>query len=196
MPPISYHPLFQFLQSLADIPHSEFERVRMVFRPACLAKGQYFIQAGEVPTTFGFLVSGLCRLYYLDTSGTEWTKSFCLANTVIAAYSALLLGEPSRLFIEALEDSTLLVADYAMYQTLTRDHPCWQILSGKFAEGLFIKKEQRESELLLDDAPTRYAKFLTEYPGLESRVKQYHIASYLGITPVSLSRIRAQRLNL
>jgi CRP-like cAMP-binding protein len=168
----------------------------MIFRPFCLSKGQYFIQAGEVPTTFGFLISGLCRLYYLDPSGTEWTKAFCLANSVVAAYSALLRGEPSRLFIQALEDSSLLVADYAVYQTLTMEHPCWQILNGKLAESLFIKKEQRESELLLDDAPTRYEKFLTEYPGLEARVKQYHIASYLGITPVSLSRIRAQRLNL
>jgi CRP-like cAMP-binding protein len=135
-------------------------------------------------------------LYYLDATGTEWTKSFCVAGNVVAAYSALLRGEPSRLYIQALEPSTLLIADFAAYQTLTLEHPCWQIVNCKLAESLFIKKEQRESELLLDDAPTRYQKFLDEYPGLEARVKQYHIASYLGITPVSLSRIRAQRLNL
>jgi CRP-like cAMP-binding protein len=135
-------------------------------------------------------------LYYRDARGTEWTKAFCLAGTVVAAYSALLRGEPSRLSIQALEPSTLLVADFDSYQTLTAEHPCWQIVNRKLAEGLFIKKEQRESELLLDDASTRYQNFLDEYPGLEARVKQYHIASYLGITPVSLSRIRAQRLNL
>jgi CRP-like cAMP-binding protein len=67
-----------------------------------------------------------------------------------------------------------------------------QQLNCKIAESLFIKKERREATLLLDDAKTRYLNFLEEYPGLETRLKQYHIASYLGITPVSLSRVRAQ----
>jgi CRP-like cAMP-binding protein len=196
MTPVPYRPLTRFLQAHADIPPAECDRVARIFHPYNLTNGQFFIQAGDVPTTFGFLISGLCRLYYLDAAGTEWTKSFCLAGSVVAAYSALLRGEPSRLFIEALEPSTFLVAEYAAYQTVTSEHPCWQIVHRKLAEDLFIKKEQRESQLLLDDAPTRYQHFLAEYPGLEARVKQYHIASYLGITPVSLSRIRAQRLNL
>jgi CRP-like cAMP-binding protein len=138
------------------------------------------------------VVSGLLRLYYIDANGNEFIKSFCVENEIVAAYSALLLHEPSRLFIQALEPSTLLVADFAEYQAVSAQHACWQMVNSRIAETLFIKKEKREAALLLDDAETRYRAFLAEYPQLEQRVKQHHIASYLGITPVSLSRIRAR----
>ena len=66
----------------------------------------------------------------------------------------------------------------------------WERLGRLLTEQLYIKKEQREAEFLLDDAPTRYRNFQKQYPGLEDRLPQYHVASYLGITPVALSRIR------
>jgi CRP-like cAMP-binding protein len=186
-----YQQLFHVLRSLTEIPDSETDKLINIFHPVKLTAGENFIQAGEVPKTIAFILSGLLRLYYLDNSGKEFTKSFCLSNEFIASYSALLLKKPSRLFIEALEDTNLLVADYTNYQKLTQEHQSWQIVNLKLTQALFIKKEKRESELLLDHATTRYLNFLTEYPQLETRVKQYHIASYLGITAVSLSRIRA-----
>ena len=69
---------------------------------------------------------------------------------------------------------------------------CWQIVARKLAEMVFILKEKREAELLLSDAQERYQQFLADYPNLEKHIAQYHIASYLGITPESLSRIRAK----
>lgn len=184
--------LRQFLQTMVDAPDDELEQMGRLFRPASLARGAFFIQAGEQPQTLGFVLSGLLRLYYIDEAGGEYTKAFCVENSFVAAYSALLLGEPSRLFIEALEESALLVADYSAYQSLAAGSLRWQIMRGRLAEALFIRKEKREGELVLDDATARYRRFLAEYPGLEPRLKQYHIASYLGISPVSLSRIRRQ----
>lgn len=184
--------LTQLLQSISTIPESELAKVQEIFRPVQLAKGDFFARAGERPQTLGFVTSGLLRLYYIDPDGDEFSKSFCDENSFVAAYSALLTGVPSRIFIEALEDSTLLVANYDAYQALSEGHLCWQIVNRKIAETLFIKKELRESELLLDDAQTRYLRFQAEYPGLDGRLKKYQIASYLGITPVSLSRIRTQ----
>lgn len=90
-----------------------------------------------------------------------------------------------------MEDSTLITVDYETYQELLGSHTCWQIVARKLAEMVFILKEKREAELLLNSAPERYQQFLTDYPDLETRVPQYHIASYLGITPESLSRIRS-----
>lgn len=183
--------LHQLLQTLTPIPDVELRKAENIFQPVQLAKGDFFVRAGDVPQTLGFVLVGLLRLYYIDDNGNEWTKSFCAANSFVAAYSALLLGEPSRLFIETLEDSTLLVAPHHTFQSLCQEHPCWQAVNRQLAEALFIKKEKREATLLLDDAPTRYLNFLADYSDLEPRLKQYHIASYLGITPEALSRIRA-----
>ena len=180
------------LRSLVNLPDDEVAQVASLFQSHTLKRGDFFVRAGDAPRTIGFIVSGILRLYYVDDEGSEYTKSFCVENDFVAAYSALLLAQPSRLFIQALEDSRLLIADYSVYRLLCEGHPCWQVVNCKIAEGLFIKKEKRESTLLLDDAKTRYLNFLKEYPGLETRLKQHHIASYLGITPVTLSRIRAQ----
>ena len=187
-----YEQLHQVIRSFTAIPEAEWTKARQLFQPVVLQKGSFFVRAGEVPKSLGFVVSGLLRLFYIDDDGAEFNKSFSAENGFVAAYSGLLLQEPSRLFVDALEDSELLVADYAAYQVLAEGHPCWQIINRKIAENLFIKKEKRESELLLDSATTRYMRFRAEYPALVDRLKQYHIASYLGITPVALSRIRRQ----
>lgn len=180
------------LMALAAIPDEEWRKAEALFRPRSIPAGVHFAEAGKRAQTLAFVITGLLRLYYLDHSGNDYTKSFCAENSFVGAYSSLLLGEPSRLFIVTLEDSILLEADYDAYQQLAQSHICWQMVNRQLAESLFIKKEKRESELLLDDATTRYLTFQAEFPGLESRLKQYHVASYLGITPVTLSRIRAQ----
>lgn len=184
--------LITILKSLVNLTEIEVHQTVCLFQIHTLRKGEFFIRAGDVPQVIGFTISGILRLYYMDTDGNEFTKSFCAENSFVAAYSALLLKQPSRLFIQALEDVKLLIADYSAYRSLSNLYPGLQQLSCKIAEYLFIKKEQRESSLLLDDAKTRYLSFLEAYPGLEARLKQHYIASYLGITPVSLSRIRTQ----
>lgn len=180
------------LRSLIDLPDDEAVKAATLFQPFCLKRGEFFVRAGEMPKTIGIVMSGILRLYYVDVDGDEYSKSFCAEGSFVAAYSALLLQQSSRLFIQASEDTRLLIADYAVFRSLSAQHPCWQTLNCKIAEFLFIKKEKRESALLLDDATTRYLSFQAEYPGLKTRIKQHHIASYLGITPVTLSRIRAQ----
>lgn len=180
------------LRSLAEVPDDELARVLAIFRPMHVVKGELFVRAGEVPEQIAFLDAGLMRLFYIRADGEEFTKSFLPEGEIVGAYSALLRREPSRLWIDALEDSSLLAAPYREYTRLAEIHPCWQIINRKIAEALFIKKEQREASLLLDNAETRYRTFLAEYPNLEHRLKQHQIASYLGITSVSLSRIRAR----
>ena len=184
--------LTAMLRSLINLTESEATQAVCLFQTHALNRGDFFVRAGDVPQTIGFVISGVLRLYYIDSEGNEFTKSFCAENSFLAAYSALLMRQPSRLFIQALEDAKLLVADYSAYRSLSESQVSLQQLNCKIAETLFIKKERRESALLLDDAKTRYLSFLEEYPGLATRLKQHHIASYLGVTPVTLSRIRAQ----
>ncbi len=184
--------LLKTLRSLVTLTECEAIEVVGLFQTLTLNQNDFWVRAGDIPQTIGFVVSGILRLYCADANGHEFTKSFCSENSFVAAYSALLLKQPSHLFIQALEDTTLLVADYSTYRSLSESNLSLQQLNCRIAESLFIKKERREATLLLDDAKTRYLNFLQEYPGLEMRLKQYHIASYLGITPVSLSRVRAQ----
>jgi len=186
----AYLQLSNVLQSLGEIPADELAKLTDIFQPLTLNTGDFLIRAGEIPCQIGFVVSGILRLYYVNSTGSEFIKSFCAENHFVTAYSSLILKQPAQFFIEALEASLLLVVDYNQYTKLCAENSSWQTINHKLVEALFIKKEKREAELLLDDAATRYQKFLTEYPDLENRVKQYHIASYLGISPVSLSRIR------
>ncbi len=196
--PENYQQFIQFVRKITEVPDEEIEKAVEVFRPVQLKKNSFFVMAGEIPDEVGFLVSGILRFFYINEDGVEFIKSFCVENNVVAAYSALLLNEPARYFIQALENSLLLVAPYTAYQELIAGHCCWQILDHTFTQALFIRKEKREAELLLDDAETRYLSFLAEYPDLNKRLKQHHIASYLGITPVTLSRIRSKlkKINL
>jgi CRP-like cAMP-binding protein len=184
--------LIAIVRSQINLTESEAAQAVCLFQTHTSKRGEFFIRAGDVPTTLGFVISGILRLYYVDADGNEFTKSFCAENSFVAAYSALLLKQPSRLFVQALEDTKLAIADYSAYRSLCESQKSLQQLNCKIAESLFIKKERRESTLLLDDAKTRYLNFLEEYPGLEARLKQHYIASYLGMTPVTLSRIRAR----
>lgn len=174
-----------------DIPEEELKRLKSLAKPLNIRKHEYFLMAGETPGYVGFNVSGLLRYYYIDKNGTEITKHFCFENTCVLSYGAFLQQIESKYFIQALEDSQLFVIDYQTYQNLLSTNICWQVAARKIAEMLFILKEKREAELLLNDAQERYLVFLKDYPNLENRLTQYHIASYLGITPESLSRIRA-----
>jgi CRP-like cAMP-binding protein len=175
----------------ADLPKEELGKLQKKAKPMTIKKDDFFLRAGEIPHFIALNVSGLLRLYYVDYNGIEVNKHFCFENTLAISYSAFLLREESKLFIQALEDTQLLVIDYSTYYELLGSHIGWQIAARKLSEMLFILKEKRESELLTKTAQERYLLFLSDYPNLEQRLSQYHIASYLGITPESLSRIRS-----
>lgn len=170
-------------------------RLEEMARPKTIAKGRHFLHAGDTPTQFGFILSGLFRYYYVDRKGHEFTKDFIPQGRFVISYSAMIQGRESFFAIQALEDSRVLVITYRDWQSLIGSHICWTRVVSVLIERAFMWKEKREKEFLLDDAETRYRTFLDEFPGLEKRVKQYLIASYLGITPVALSRTR-KKLNL
>lgn len=175
----------------ADIPEEEWNKLLKRAKAVTLKKDEYFLRAGEIPKRIGLNVSGLLRLFYIDHNGVEITKHFVLENTPAISFSAFVLREESKYNIQAMEDTKLLVIDHRTYCEFLDSHICWQIAARKFATLLFILKEKREAELLLNTAQERYLQFLKDYPDLEGRINQHHIASYLGITPESLSRIRS-----
>jgi len=110
----------------------------------------------------------------------------------MGAFSSLVTGQVNHVHIQALTECELFVADYGALTRLYDAHPDWERFARKLAEGYFVVKEQRELELALLDARARYKRFQEEYPGLEQLISQYQVASYLGVTPTQLSRIRAR----
>ncbi|MBN2039350.1 MAG: Crp/Fnr family transcriptional regulator [Spirochaetes bacterium] len=173
------------------IPREELRKLFKHKKIIYLKKGEYFLQAGEIPDRIAFNISGLCRLFYIDESGKEVNKHFCPEYSVVVAYKPFIRREESDIYIQALEDTKLFVIDYKTYDDLLNSHICWQTFARKMAELIFILYQKRESQLLLVDAQERYLQFRHDYPNLVNRISQYHIASFLGITPESLSRIRA-----
>jgi CRP-like cAMP-binding protein len=101
----------------------------------------------------------------------------------------MITGAPSAYTVEAMEPSVVIEISNAALQALMQASHNWERFVRLSLERLYIRKEERERELLYLNAKRRYEAFLAKYPGLEKRIPQYHIASYIGISPVSLSRL-------
>ncbi len=149
-----------------------------------------FIRAGQVPRKIGIVKKGSFRYYYISSEGKEFTKSFMHERSVISSYSAMITQSESYINIEALEYSEVVEIDFHTWEKLRKEDPKWDKLLIYLLEKAFMIKEKREREFLLLDAESRYMNFLEEHPGLENKIKQHLIASYLGIQPESLSRLR------
>ena len=185
-----FEKLMQLIEPVVNLDSEEEIRFREITKDKSVSKGYHFIREGQVPTKFAFISKGLFRYYYTDKKGTDLTKGFIPENSFITSYSAIVQGIGSYYNIEALEDSEIVIIDFAKWKGLAQKNPSWQILLMSLLEKGYIKKEKREREFLLFDAEERYRSFLEEFPTLETRIKQHQIASYLGITPVALSRVR------
>jgi CRP-like cAMP-binding protein len=185
-----------FDRFLAQLPAADADRGRALFRPARVERGELMVRAGDRPERVGFVERGLFRLYQTDAAGTERTLAFRAEGELVCAYSAALRQEPSRLTIEALESAELMVAPRSTYDALVRASLGWQALVARLTEALYLRVEQRQSELLLADATERYRLFLESHEDVAGRLTQRHIASYVGITPEALSRIRRRLISI
>ena len=172
------------------IPQGEWEAFIQHLSERTFEKDDFLVSAGEVANNFYFIASGLVRFFYSTEDGKEFNKHFAMENGYAGSFQSLVLGEPCGFFIQALERTeTIVLPNQVLNESYDR-HPCWERIGRRNAENLALFKEMREKEFLLDSLETRYRRFLKEYPGLVDRIPQYHIASYLGVTDVALSRIR------
>jgi CRP-like cAMP-binding protein len=172
------------------LPDNKIDELLSITKYKSIEASEYFITAGQVPHKIAFVVSGLFRYVYINHKGDEFTKGIIAENLFLSSYSAMIMGKPSYFSIEALEDSKIMEISWKDFKMLMENDIFWIKFVLKFLEKGFMIKEKRERDLLLLDAETRYKNFLIEYPGMEQRIKQGIIASYLGIKPETLSRIR------
>lgn len=153
------------------------------------AAGNLIVAAGDDQNKLYLLIDGLIRKYYLDYQGNDLTHQFLEAGQVFSTQHVVFSG-PVMCNFEAVEPCKLVCFDYGEVQRLMQKDPALsQVYIGILEETLRIKL-LRETALLAENATERYVKLKTAIPDIDRRVNHSHIASYIGVTPVSLSRIR------
>ncbi|MDB5120063.1 MAG: Crp/Fnr family transcriptional regulator [Sphingobacteriales bacterium] len=182
--------LKKFLDLIYPIHENTWGILKVLFKDERLKKGDFFIHEGEIATRFAFLQDGVVRAFYTNGEGKDYTKHFFTAGSIIGGYSSLITGKPSLFSQQALTNCKVLSINYNQLLSLYDAYPDLERLARKFAENYFVSNEAKEAKIVLNNADVRYLEFRNIYPGLEQIIPQYHIASYLGVSPTQLSRIR------
>lgn len=182
--------LEKVLRALAPLDEEALAALAPSVRAVTLDAKEPFLQAGDSAERVGLVRSGVVRELYVTQSGDERTRAFCLPGDFCGSLADALAGRPARCFVRAEVPSRVLVVRWSEVAALEARFPAWQALARRIVERLYQAKAQREYELLALDATERYLALLARAPNLEAVVSQQLVASYLGVTPVHLSRIR------
>lgn len=160
------------------------------FHARKVKKGHPLVHAGEWWQTIYFIARGACRLYYSDGRGREFNKGFFLDGQFVLPMAPSAQYRASLFTIAALEATELWAADYWSCRRMLESRGMWHAFALPFAEWLADEKFKREYELLVYGPSERFRRFQESHPEWVQRIPDYHLASYLGMTPVSYSRIR------
>jgi CRP-like cAMP-binding protein len=157
-----------------------------------LRKDAYFLEAGHVPRQVGFVLEGVVRISYYNNQGDEITRNFITEHRLATDLRALAYGLVSTEYLQAVTDCRLLVFAKHEWEMLAQTIGGWDDLMNCLTAQHLREKLARISPMVAQDATTRYLEFLENYPQLANRISLAHLASFLGITQSSLSRIRKQ----
>jgi CRP-like cAMP-binding protein len=183
--------LRQVFNHIFPITDDAWIELESIFTEINLGKNQYLHTEGDRAHYCYFLKDGVVRVYY-TFDGNEYNKTFFISGTFPTPITALITQKPSLLNYQALTDCQLIQFSYQSFRNLFEKHRCLESLMLAIMEREWINKERHDIQMVTNDATKNYLIFREEYPKLENLIPQYHISSYLGITPIQLSRIRAQ----
>jgi CRP-like cAMP-binding protein len=175
---------------LAPIDDDAATALSALCEPRSFAAGDFLLRAGERATWCFFLAHGLVRELYLDDDGREHTRTLMAEGETTGSLLDLLSSGDAVTTIQALEDTRAIAFRFREIDTLAARFPALHIVMRRSAEALYVKKTRREHEMLALTAAQRYARFADEHQDLDARVSRRVLASFLGITPEHLSRLR------
>jgi len=176
------------------LTEEHIEALRALCQEVVVKKGEVILDIGEVPRYYYYVEKGLFSYYYLTEKGEHIIKNFFPEDTFIASLSALLYQKPTLFAIQALEDSLIYKIAWDRFRELMVQQHDVALFYINYLEEHWVKaKEIAEITSKFDTAEIRYRDFIATYPHLAQRLKQHHIASYLGVTPTQLSRIHKQQ---
>jgi CRP/FNR family transcriptional regulator, anaerobic regulatory protein len=185
----TFRTLFDHLTQMVDLSSGALENMLSKVKPVTLKKREHWLRPGEVCDSVAFINTGCVRIYF-PRSGTERTGQFFFEKSWVSDYESLHGKAPSLIGIDALEETELLVLAYADVERLYQEFPEAERLGRLIAEQVVVNLCNRYRSLLDDSPLERYVKLIEQQPQVLSRIPQHYIASFLGIEPESLSRIR------
>ncbi|KMQ65334.1 Crp/Fnr family transcriptional regulator [Chryseobacterium sp. FH2] len=183
--------LLREIEKAVHVEPHEKGLITGLFHEKKYRKGDYFLKESDVCRHVGFIISGVMR-YYINDDGEDKTYGFAKESDFVCNNESFLPQRPSRQIIQALEDCTLLVVGYNDLQTFYTSLKNGERFGRMVIEQVFVKTLRGLNSFYTDSPELRYEKFVKEYPDLLQRIPQYYIASYVGVKPQSLSRIRSR----
>jgi len=186
--------LVRYIERSSPLSDEHIALMKKVFVPKKIKKGGFLLREGEIPRYGAFVCRGFMRSYMVDNKGKEHIIQFAPENWWISAKTSTGEQVPSDIFIDAIEDSELLLIDRAGHISMLENVPAY---AKGFQTGIQKKADAKEKRIVNAMAATaeeRYRDFLETYPTIARRVPQHMLASYLGITPETVSRIRRKSM--
>lgn len=184
------HELFAYLLQFGSLNQRQLELIASKATSLSLPKDAYFLEAGHVSRQVGFLLEGVLRICYYNNKGDEITRNFIDELHLTTNLRGLEDGLASAEYVQAVTECQLLVFTKRDWDELAHTIVGWSEMVHKMTSRHLMEKLARISPMVTQDATTRYLEFMENYPRLANRIPLTYLASFLGITQSSLSRIR------
>ena len=185
-----YELFFKKLSEKIAFTQDEQAIIKTYLTPKKLRKKQYLLQEGDVCKVIAFVEKGTLREYSISENGAEHIIQFALEGWTISDLYSFLTGEPATYNIDALEDSELVLISKAAQEELLRKVPKYETYTRLQLTGAYLAMQKRVTSIISLSLEQRYANLTSVYPNIIQRVPQHMIASYMGLTPETLSRVR------
>jgi CRP-like cAMP-binding protein len=179
----------EYVLQFGDLNKQQIDLMTKNGTELTLREGDYFSEAGKIPRQVGFITEGVFRICYYNNKGEEITRHFLGENNLMVDYPNFKANTASSEYLQAVTDCRLIVFSKSNWEEISDTIVGFDQIMDKMYQECLIQKLRKSPEIS-QDATTRYLEFIETYPSLANRIPLAHIASYIGVTRQSLSRIR------
>jgi CRP-like cAMP-binding protein len=190
-----FEQLQKSIQEYVSLTNEEWEICKNSFHPKRMLKRQFLLQAGDVCRQLTFVEKGALFSYSVDPKGNQHVIRFAFGGWWIADLQSFFTDNPSTLNIELLEDSELLMLDRNSHENLLEKIPAYERYQRIIIQNAYVALQQRVENALGLTAEEKYSRLIDRNPEFMNRVPQHLVASYLGVSPETLSRVRSNFSN-
>jgi CRP-like cAMP-binding protein len=182
--------LINYLLQFETLNKQQIDLINSSISEKTYNAGDYFLKAGQTSKEIGFITNGIFRVCYYDNDGNEITRYFVDELNFIADINGYKTGLQTTEYVQAVTDCQVLILTKQAMENLSRTIIVWDNITSKITVKALAEKVSRVSLMMPQDAITRYKCFLEKFPNLANRIPLQYIASYIGVTKSSLSRLR------